>query len=281
MLLGGVLAVLVAQIFGKNAKTDAFFAAYSVYAVGLTFAQTFRLTAVSRLVRSSHHETTTRLLGAVVMISLVIAVPMVLLAAPLGRLLVTTDPGGVASTTLRIMWIALLGQLLAAMLATALAVRGSFVAIAVGTLPSGIVSIGTFLLVRSDAGVVGAAIGLAAAAVWLTLVFGATLLKRGWRPVMLTTSAVREMGSEATGLAFASATFIGTNLAYVICVAVAARVGRGETTLFAYAYVLASMLLGVTANVTAMVRSPRCSPAATGPRTLPPQGSGAFASRWS
>lgn len=256
MVLGGVLAVLVAQIFGKNAKTDAFFAAYGVYAVGLTFAQTFRLTAVSRLVRAPGHVTTTRLLGAVVVISVVIALPMVVLAGPLGRLLVTTDPHGIAVTSLRILWIALLGQLLAAMLATALAVRGSFAAIGIGMLPSGIVSIGTFLLVRSDAGVTGAAIGLAAAAVWLTIVFGVTLLRTGWRPTRPSPVLGMEMGAEAGKLTYASATFIGTNVAYVVCVAVAARVGRGETTLFAYAYVLASMLLGVTANVTAMVRSP-------------------------
>ena len=256
MLLGGVLALLVAHIFGKNADTDAFFVAYGVYAVGLTFAQTFRLTAVSRLVSSTGSETTTLLLGAVVVISICIGIPMVLLANPLGHLLVTTDPGGVAPTALRILWIALLGQLLAAMLATALAVRGAFSAIGLGTLPSGIVSIGTFLLVRSNTGVTGAAIGLAAAAFWLTMVFGVTLLKTGWRLSPPTVSPARRMGAEAAHLTFASATFIGTNLAYVVCVAVAARVGRGEATLFAYAYVLASMLVGVTANVTAMVRSP-------------------------
>jgi len=256
MLLGGVLALLVAQIFGKNADTDAFFVAYGVYAVGLTFAQTFRLTAVSRLVSSTGSETTTLLLGAVVVISICIGIPMVLLANPLGHLLVTTDPGGVAPTALRILWIALLGQLLAAMLATALAVRGAFSAIGLGTLPSGIVSIGTFLLVRSNTGVTGAAIGLAAAAFWLTMVFGVTLLKTGWRLSPPTVSPARRMGAEAAHLTAASATFIGTNLAYVVCVAVAARVGRGEATLFAYAYVLASMLVGVTANVTAMVRSP-------------------------
>jgi hypothetical protein len=142
------------------------------------------------------------------------------------------------------------------MLATALAVRGSFAAIGIGMLPSGIVSIGTFLLVRSHTGVTGAAIGLAAAAGWLTLVFGVTLLRAGWRPTPPTRASGVEMGVEARKLTFASATFIGNNVAYVVSVAVAARVGRGETTLFAYAYVLASMLLGVTANVTAMVRSP-------------------------
>ena len=256
MVFGGVLALLVAQIFGKNTKTDAFFAAYGVYAVGLTFGQTFRLTAVSRLVQARGAEPITRLLGAVVILALILGIPMVALADPLGRLLVTTDPGNVAPAALRILWIALTGQLLAAMLATVLAVRGRFVAIGLASLLSGFVSIGTFLLVESSLGIPGAAVGLAASAVWLTTAFALVLARTGWRPTLPTLRSVHEMALEAVRLAFASSIFIGMTLAYVICVAMAARQGRGEATLFAYAYVLAAMLVGVTANVTAMVRSP-------------------------
>ena len=37
MVLGGVLALLIAHFFGKSAETDAFFAAYGVYAIALVF----------------------------------------------------------------------------------------------------------------------------------------------------------------------------------------------------------------------------------------------------
>lgn len=256
MVLGGVLALMVAQVFGKNAKTDAFFAAYGVYAVGLTFAQTFRLTAVSHLVQARGPETITRLLGAVGIMTLIAAVPMVALAGPLGRLLVTVDPGGVAPTALRILWVALAGQLMAAMLATILAVRGAFTVIGVATLLAGFISVGIFLLFESSLGIVAASAGLVASAVWLTATFGVVLLRTGWRPVRPTTKFIRETCSEAARLLFASATFIGVNIAYVICIAISARQGSGEVTLFAYAYVLAGVLVGITANVTAMVRSP-------------------------
>jgi len=256
MVLGGVLALLVAQIFGKNAKTDAFFAAYGVYAVGLTFGQTFRLTAVSRLVHGEGPATVTRLLVTVSIMVLAVAIPMVVLADPLGHLLVTADPGGIAPTVLRILWIALLGQLLAAMLATVLAVRGAFTIIGVGTFLSGLLSIGTFLAVESSVGVEGAAIGLAASAAWMAVLFAIAQLRTGWRPSLSRHVSLRDVGAEAGHLTLASATFIGTSLAYVICVAVAARLGKGEATLFAYAYALAAILVGVTANVTAMVRSP-------------------------
>jgi peptidoglycan biosynthesis protein MviN/MurJ (putative lipid II flippase) len=256
MMFGGILALLVAQVFGKNAKTDAFFAAYGVYAVGLTFGQTFRLTAVSRLVHGKGPETITRLLGAVTIMALAAGIPMVVLANPLGGLLVTTDPGNVAPTVLRILWIALVGQLLAAMLATVLAVRGRFTIVGIGALLSGFVSIGTFIVVESSVGVAGAAIGLAVSAAWMALLFGLTLLRGGWRADLRAHGSIRAMASEAVHLTFASATFIGASLAYLICVAVAARLGSGDATLFAYAYALAAILVGVTANVAAMVRSP-------------------------
>ena len=256
MVLGGVLALLVAQRFGKNTETDAFFAAYGIYAVGLTFAGTFRLTGVARLVQSNRSEPVTLLLGAVALIALLVGIPMLALADPLGRLLIESDPTGVAPTALRILWIALAGQLLAAMLSAVLAARGAFTAIGVATLAAGFISVGTFLLLAPAAGVPAAAIGLAASAVWLTGAFGISLRRTGWRPTALTTRALRAMGIEAARLAFASAIFIGSNVSYVVCLALSAREGEGEATLFSYAFVLAVMLIGVTANVSATMRAP-------------------------
>jgi O-antigen/teichoic acid export membrane protein len=256
MVLGGVLALLIAQVFGKNAKTDAFFAAYGFYTVGLVFGQTFRLTAVSRLVHARGPETITRLLGAVVVMGLIAALPMVVLADPLGRLLVGADPGGVAATALRILWIVLVGQLLAAMLATILTVRGAFKVIGGAMLLAGFISIGTFLLLEGSLGIAAASVGLAASALWLMTVFASVLLRTGWRPTALTRRSLRSTCSETGRLLLGSATFIGTNVAYVSCIAIAARQGRGQATLFAYAYVIAVIFVSLTANVTAMVRSP-------------------------
>jgi peptidoglycan biosynthesis protein MviN/MurJ (putative lipid II flippase) len=276
MVLGGVLALLVAQYFGKNAKTDAFFAAYGVYAVGLTFGQTFRLTAVSRLMKEELADPITRLLGAVALMVLALAVPMVAFADSLGRVLLSSDPGHIAAPALRILWIALACQLLAAMLATVLAVRAAFTAIGLATLVSGLISIGTFLLVKGPLGILAAAVGLAASAIWLTAAFTVVLVRQGWRPTWESLRAVREIGSEAFRLTYASATFIGTNLAYVVCVALAARQGKGEATLFAYAYVIAAMLVGVTANVSAMVRSPALIASPTRARNAAATGAWSF-----
>jgi hypothetical protein len=256
MAFGGLLALLVAQSFGKSTETDAFFAAYGLYSVGLVFAQTFRLTAVSRVVHEYGRQTDTTLLGAVALMTLLAAVPMVILAGPVADALVASDPTDAGPTALRILWLALAGQLMAAMLATVLAVRGAFTAIGLATLVTGLVSIIVFVAFRGPLGIQAAAVALAAGAAWLASASLTVLWHSGWRAAPPSARLARAMAREAGRLMFASATFIGTNMAYVVSLAWAARQGHGEATLFSYAYVLAAMLVAITANVPAMVRSP-------------------------
>jgi putative peptidoglycan lipid II flippase len=256
MAFGAVLALLIARWFGRDADTDAFFAAYGVYAFGITFTQSFRLTAVPRLVEGGGAERDTLLLGAAAVLALALALPMAAAAVPLGDALVESDPEGIAPDALRILAVALAAQLFAAMLATVLTVRRAFTAIGVATLLVGLVTIATFLAVEPELGILAAAVGVAAGGAWLASVFVAVLVRGGWRPSGAGVAAVGAMLGEAGRLGFASLSFLTHTLTYVICVALAARQGPGEATLFAYAYVIAGILLGLTANVAAMVRSP-------------------------
>ena len=252
MLFGGLLALLIAQLFGKNDRTDAFFASYGLYTLGITFTQSFRLTAVAPLVTEDSSDTITRMLGAGVLLALGLGVPMVALAGPLSDLLVDVDPGNVARDSLRILWIALTGQLLAAMLGTVLAVRGSFRAIGVSTLLVGVISVGTFVVSEPGLGILAAPVGLAAGGLWLTAVLAGVVVRGGWRPRPPGLSAIREVAR----LAYASLFFLGVSLIYVIAIAVASRQGSGDATLFAYAYVIVVILVGLTVNVSGMMHSP-------------------------
>lgn len=256
MVLGAVLALLVAQRFGKTGETDAFFAAYAFYGVGITLVPAFRLTAIAPLVADRTNAAGTRMLGAVAVITLVMAIPMVVFAGTVGTALVESDPTGIAADTLRILWLTLAGQMFAAMLAALLAVRGAFVVIGVASLLAGVVSVSAFLLVAPALGILAAAVGLAASAGWLTACSLVAVLRTGWRPAHIDLAAVHGMFAEAGRLAYASATFFGATLLYLLSIAIAARLGEGEATLFAYAFMIANMLVGVTSNVTAMVRSP-------------------------
>jgi len=255
MVFGGVLALLVAQLFGKSEQTDAFLAAYGFYSLGITFTQSFRLTAVSSLVQSDVVTIVMRLIGASALIALVLGIPMVVFADQVGGLLVAHDPTAVAPASLRILWFAMAGQLLGSMLAAILTVRGAITPLAIATMLVGAVSVTTFLLLESSVGITAAAIGLAVGGLWLAITLFVVLLRDGWAPHRPTRTELRQMGGEAGRLSYASLTFLGATLTYVICVALATRQGAGEATLFVYGYVLGGILLGVTANVSAMVHS--------------------------
>lgn len=256
MVFGGLLALLVGQTFGKNTETDAFFAAYGVYAVGLVLAQTFRLGAVSRVVRDPGPTTETIMLGAVAVLVLAAGTIMAGLAGPVAGALVASDPTGAGPTAMRFLWLALAGQLTAAMLAMFLSTRGAFMAQGLVMLTTGVISLGSFALLYSAAGVDAASMALAAAGVWFCVALFGVLWGRGWRPVPPSVVLLRAMVREAGVLLYASVTFIGATVAYVLSQAIAGREGAGEATLYSYAFVLAAMLVGVTSNVAATVRSP-------------------------
>ncbi len=153
----------------------------------------------------------------------------------------------------------LAAQLLTALLAAILAVRGRFVALGCAMLFAGFVSLPVFLATEGSAGVQAAALAVAAGGLWQIAVSLVALRRHGWRLHAVAESfgaSLGPVGRQTGYLVYASAAFIGTAVAYVLCVAVSSRAGRGEATLFAYAYVLGSILLGLTANVSAQVRSP-------------------------
>jgi O-antigen/teichoic acid export membrane protein len=256
MLSGAALALLIAQFFGKTTETDAFFAGYGLYTVGLVLSQTFRLSAVSRLVADPGARASTELLAAAAVMALVAGIPMVALAEPLGRALVDVDPTGAAPAALRVLWIALAGQLVGAMMATMLAVRGAFTAIGVATLATSVVSLAVFVVLHGPLGIQGASWALATSGTFLMVVLLAVLRRDGWRPARASRALARSVVAEAGRMSYASLTFIGANTAYVVCLGLASRQGHGEVTLFSYAFVLCVALVGVTANVSAAIRSP-------------------------
>jgi peptidoglycan biosynthesis protein MviN/MurJ (putative lipid II flippase) len=257
MVLGGVLALLIAHFFGKSARTDAFFAAYGVYAIALVFGQTFRLTALPTLVSDRDGSATDRLLAAVCLMSLTAAVPMVLLAGPVGDLLVEHDPSNTTAESLRALWPALAGQLVIGLLAAVLLVRNHFTVIGLGYVMTGVLSIAGFLALEGALGIQAVSVALGVSACSLAILFLATLWRAGWRPRLDRYVRLGSVVADSWRLLAASTSFVATNLGYVVCLAVASREGTGQATLYAYAYFSAALLVASTAVSAAMVRAPK------------------------
>ena len=257
MVLGGVLALLIAHFFGKSARTDAFFAAYGVYAIALVFGQTFRLTALPTLVADPDGSATDRLLAAVCLMSLTAAIPMVALADPVGDLLVERDPSSTTAESLRALWPALAGQLVVGLLAAVLLVRNRFTVIGLGYVMTGTLSIVIFLALEGALGIHAVSVALGVSACSLAVLFLVTLRRSGWRPALERYARLRQVVADSWRLLAASTSFVATNLGYVICLAVASREGTGQATLYAYAYFSAALLVATTAVSAAMVRAPK------------------------
>jgi peptidoglycan biosynthesis protein MviN/MurJ (putative lipid II flippase) len=272
MVLGGVLALLIAHFFGKSARTDAFFAAYGVYAIALVFGQTFRLTAIPMLVNDSDGTATDRLLAAVLLMSLAASVPMLLLADPIGKVLIANDPGSTAAESLRALWPALSGQLVIGLLAAVLLVRGRFAVIGFGYVMTGVLSIVVFLTLEGALGIQAVSVALGVSAWSLTILFLVTLVAVGWRPQLHHYLKLAQAARDSWRLLAASASFVATNLGFVICLSVASREGTGQATIYTYAYFSAALLVATTAVSAAMVRAPKLL-SAEGPGSFSPANS--------
>jgi hypothetical protein len=197
------------------------------------------------------------MLAGVVVVIAIAAVPMVALAGPFGDLLADGDPTGEAGESLRALWPALGGQLLIGLLAALLLVRGGFGVIGIGYVASGLTSIAVFVALEGELGIQAVSVALGTSSISLAVLFFFALAKRGWTLRPETLARVGAATAEAGRLMLASASFAAANIGYVICIAVAAREGTGEATLYAYAYFSAALLVATTAVSAAMVRAPQ------------------------
>jgi peptidoglycan biosynthesis protein MviN/MurJ (putative lipid II flippase) len=258
-LLGiqGVAALVILLIFGKSADTDAVFAAYGVYGVLVVMCQTLRLTVVARIVESpSPPAALDRFLGAG--LGLVAAAGLVQLAlgAPLARVL-TGDLGphavSVARWTLAILWVAFGGQLVAALGAAWLGVRGEFRYTGISYVAGGLVNIGALLALSEPVGILAVATGVALG----TLVSAAAIMRQvrreGYRPDARRVLAGAREWRTSVMLVVASAATLLTQANFVISASFAARIGVGAVTIYTTAYFGGALIIALTASAAALV----------------------------
>ena len=254
MLLGAALAVVVVLEFGKNARTDGLFAAYGVYGFVVLVAQSVRTTLVARLVEGeSLQAQLDRFVAAMTLIALAAAVPFVALGGPIAGLL-TGDLGDEAADTaqsaLAIFWLAAAAQLAAGLAAAALAARRQYGVPAVAYVAGGVVAIVSLLVFADRAGIEAVAAAVAAGALVTAAVMFARL---GYRPGAAAVRAVRR-GLPAAWVVVAGAFgFLVAQLAYIVSLGFAARVGEGAVTLYTYAFFAASLIVGASAGPIAIV----------------------------
>jgi peptidoglycan biosynthesis protein MviN/MurJ (putative lipid II flippase) len=253
----GVAALAILLTFGKGADTDAVFAAYGVYGVLVVMCQTLRLTVVARVVESpSAWAAFDRFLGAGLSLLVIAGALQIAFGGPIARLL-TGDLGphaqSIARDTLAILWIAVGGQLVAALGAAVLGVRGEFRYPGLSFMAGGVLNIAILLGLSGPIGILSVAAGVAAGSALSAAAMVGQLYREGYRldPRRVLAGA-RELRTSLM-LLIASTATVMTQISFVVSTAFAAKLGVGAVTLYTTAFFGGAVVIALTASAAALV----------------------------
>jgi O-antigen/teichoic acid export membrane protein len=251
-LAAAVAGAFLAHKFGRNVRTDGFLAAYGVYLVLVLGAQAFRMVVVPDLTRAEAEDRLGPEFGAYVIAFLAVAVPATVIAAAFpdfwGELITGRLPeesARIAGDALPWLVPAAFLQLLAALAASALAARGSYVVAAAGFALGGIAGVLLFVVFADEHGLVSLAWGLALNGAVAAALPAIALAVRGSR---WPERAVRlQIAHRLWRLLQGAAVPFAVQGLYVIALRFAAGTGEGNVSSLSYAYMLAGMFVSATA----------------------------------
>ena len=255
-----IAGAYLAHKFGRDARTDGFLAAYSVYFVIVLTAQASRLVIVPDLTRASLEGRLPAEFVSFATALLTIGIPATVLtivfSGPIGDVLtgrLPAESSAIASSA--IVWLvpAAFAQMLAALGASALAADDSYVVAAVGYATGAVAGLVVFVAFAGSHGMVALAWGLA-----LNGAIAAAL------PLAALARSGRLRGERGGGVAvwsrlrkllYAAAVPLALQAMYVIALRGASGLGEGNQTTLTYAYLFGSMLVAATATSFALVSS--------------------------
>jgi hypothetical protein len=263
--LAAVVGVIIARKFERGAATDGFFAAYGVFIVVVLAANAIRVAVLPSLAQARGERRLGAEAAAYALTLGVLAVPLLALAVfaghPVSWLLTGAGPRAARDTAadaLPWMMLAAALQLFAGLAASALAALDDYVVSAVGYSVASVAGL-VFILAPVDAdGIQSIAWGMAVNGAIALLVPVAALAARARREAMPATAVVpggRPFRSRVAEMGAGVALPLALQVIYVVCLPFAGREGVGSTTSFAYAYLIASAVVAVSASSVGLVTS--------------------------
>jgi O-antigen/teichoic acid export membrane protein len=247
-----IAGAYLAHKFGRNVRTDGFMAAYGVYLVLVLGAQSFRMVVVPDLTRAAAAGVLADEFRAYVISFVMVAVPATLVVALFpnffGELITGRLPHESAAIAGRALpWLvpAAFGQLLAALAASALAARDSYLVAAAGFAAGAIGGVLMFVVLADAHGLISLAWGLALNAALAVALPAAALVLRGGR--FRRGRVPMQLAHRLWRLLYGAAVPLAVQGIYVIGLRFAAGTGTGNVTSLSYAYLLAAMFVSATA----------------------------------
>jgi hypothetical protein len=255
-----IAGAYLAHKFGRDAETDGFLAAYSVYLVIVFAAQAFRLVIVPDLTRASAAGRLTAEFVSYASAMLAIALPAtiatIVFAHQLGEVLTGTLPHVAAtSASQAIPWLvpAAFAQTLAALGASALAARDSYLVAAAGYASGAVAGLIVFVSLASTHGLVSLAWGLALNGTLAAGIPFVALVLSGY----LGGSRSGGVGiwARLRKLTQAAALPLALQGLYLIALRGASGLGEGNQTSLTYAYLFGATLVAATASSLSLISS--------------------------
>ena len=250
-------AALLSHEVGKGPETDGFFAAYGVYLELVLVASAFRFVVLPALTRAEERGALAAQLARSAVAFSFLAVPALVVALVFPdtlAALVTQKEAARDEAARALLWLlpAAVAQLYAGLAASALAARSSYGSAAAGFALGGIAAFTLFAVLVGAHGATALAWGLAlngAISLGVPLVRLATL-----RPLGRVAGWAAGLGREAAELARG----IALPIAAQALVVIGSRFASAETgaqTTFSYAFIIASVLVTVSAGALSLVSS--------------------------
>jgi len=253
-LSAALAGAILSRKFGHGVKTDGFFAAYAVYVALVLVANALRVVVLPEFARARATGDLGREVGSWAVALAVPLVPLVVvaLAAPHWAAgLLTSNPAAQSSAAELLPWLApaAAAQVYAAVFVSALAAFDDYVtaatSYAVGAV-AGLAVIGA--LVHRGVAAFGWGIGVNGA-IALGIPLAAAVARRGiGRPA-------RAIGHRLWLLVEGVSLPFALQGLYIVGYRFASGLGTGRPTTFSYAYLIASLLVAVTATSIALVSS--------------------------
>lgn len=262
-LLGAGQALLLALIVGEGSRTDAFFAAYSVYLVAALLGASLRNSVVPLFgsvdEEASYRERATEVLSRILLIGIVLLVLLVVLSPLVGHLMtlgLPSDARWTAVAALLILAPAAYCQLHSAALSAALGAARRFSFSAALYAIAGAVALVFSALLLELIGVLGAAIGLLAGALVLAGGHSFYVARFGMQPVprlrWLRDRPEREL---LTFLVAGAALGLALQIDLALALAVLSE-DAGAITAYSYAFFAIWTMLAVSSTPLSLVTMP-------------------------
>jgi hypothetical protein len=251
-------AAILSHEVAKGPETDGFFAAYGVYLVLVLVASSFRFVVLPALTRAEQRgELASELVRSAVAFG-AIAVPALIVALRFPHALasvLTARPKAQDAAASALVWLlpAAVAQLYAGLAASALAARNSYATAAIGFALGAVSATALFaaLVGAHGAQALGWGLALNGAVALCVPVVRLVSLGHFGRVAGWSAGVLREALQLGRGMALP----VAAQALFVIASALASGLGSGAQTTFAYAFIISSIFVSVSAGALSLVSS--------------------------